>query len=300
MFCSACGAQLAKIDRFCGSCGTPIEPRPAPIAGPGTNEAPEGQASGHTGGAKIAAASVGAAVLIILILVGIWSRRDAGLAARVQHEIEVNPNLSSQELVVKLVEEEDGYVLLSVGGVQWGNGPGWDAKNGIRSGTETFAMTTLYWGSQQAQTLANLEQVLSKLEGIKQIKWQIPDTESRDPVPFAHPSVESLIQADPGNSELWTRALMEWQTTNTRDGGAILGAMGMSLLVRGQRAPVDDESIVSALRLVGPLPIAFYVSLARTAAATNGRTTALAIVSEGIRILPNEPSLLRLRSEFDR
>jgi len=96
--------------------------------------------------------------------------------SQVQHEIDVNPDLKQQNLVVKIVSEEQGYVTLSVSGVQWGNGPGWDAKNGIRNG-ELFGPQTMYWGSPHARALASFERVLGNLEGIKQLKWQIPETD---------------------------------------------------------------------------------------------------------------------------
>lgn len=98
------------------------------------------------------------------------------LSSQIQHEIDANPDLKQQNLVVKLVSEEQGYVTLSVTGVHWGNGPGWDAKNGIRNG-ELFGPQTMYWGSPQARALAGFERVLGNLEGIKQLKWQIPETD---------------------------------------------------------------------------------------------------------------------------
>lgn len=98
------------------------------------------------------------------------------LASRIEKEIAANPDLASQGLVVKVVSEKQGYVTLSVTGVHWGNGPGWDAKNGIRNG-ELFGPQTMYWGSPHARALAGLERVLGNVEGIKQLKWQIPDTD---------------------------------------------------------------------------------------------------------------------------
>lgn len=98
------------------------------------------------------------------------------LASRIEKEIAANPVLGSQGLVVKLVSEKQGYVTLSVSGVHWGNGPGWDAKNGIRNG-ELFGPQTMYWGSPHARTLAGFERVVGNLEGIKQLKWEIPETD---------------------------------------------------------------------------------------------------------------------------
>jgi hypothetical protein len=98
------------------------------------------------------------------------------LVSRIEKEIAANPDLASQGLVVKIVSEEQGYVTLSVSGVHWGSGPGWDAKNGIRNG-ELFGPQTMYWGSPHARVLAGFERVLGNLEGIKQLKWQIPETD---------------------------------------------------------------------------------------------------------------------------
>jgi hypothetical protein len=94
------------------------------------------------------------------------------LKAKVQHEIEVNPDLKQHNLVVKVVEEREGYVTLSVAGVDWGFGPGWDAKRSVENG-ESFSTQLAYWGNAHGRTLGALERVLAGLPGLKQVKWKI-------------------------------------------------------------------------------------------------------------------------------
>jgi hypothetical protein len=125
-------------------------------------------------------------------------------------------------------------------------------------------------------------------------------TESRDLVPQASPPVEELLRRDPQSVALWERALMEWQMLPRRDSDLVLGAMGMSMLVRERRAPVEDNSLVAALRRVQPLPSTVYVSFAQTALTRNGRSTALAILNEGLLVWPEDSSLQGARASLTK
>src|SRR5258708_5509750 len=112
-----------------------------------------------------------------------------------------------------------------------------------------------------------------------------PETDITGPQPSQ--TVEVLIRQRPSDVELWNRALLEWQQQPRRAGDAILGTIGIMMLLQHQPSGVTDDCVSAALNDVGKLPQSFYRDLSAAAESTVDTRTAVAILNAGVAPWPD-------------